>query len=223
MLWSSVTKGVLFVIRDGESVVDVAARFGVSRQTVHTWLLRYEKNGLGGLANKSHKPVSSPNQMSADIEVLLLEMRRKNPGWGPRRLHYELEKLGANPLPSLSGIYRALKRAEAIDPNARRRRDEKFRRWERRLPMELWQMDIVGGILLTDGTELKCLTGVDDHSRFCVCAGLMTRANSRSVCEWFAKALATHGVPSELLTDNGKVFTGRFGKNHSEVLFDRIC
>ena len=84
-------------------------------------------------------------------------------------------------------------------------------------------MDIVGGILLTDGTELKCLTGVDDHSRLCVSAGLMTRANSRSVCEWFAKVLATHGVPSELLTDNGKVFTGRFGKNHSEVLADRIC
>lgn len=51
----------------------------------------------------------------------------------------------------------------------------------------------------------------------------MTRANSRSVCECFAKALATHGVPSGLLTDNGKVFTGRFGKNHAEVLFDRIC
>lgn len=216
-------QAVLFVIRDGESVVDVAARFGVSRQSVHTWLLRYEKSGLSGLANKSHKPVSSPNQMSGDIEVLLLEMRRKNPVWGPRRLHFELNKLEADPLPSLSGIYRSLKRAGVIDPNARRRRDKKFRRWERGLPMELWQMDIVGGILLTDGTELKCLTGVDDHSRFCVSAGLMTRANSRSVCEWFATALRTHGVPSELLTDNGKVFTGRFGKHHSEVLFDRIC
>ena len=57
-------------------------------------------------------------------------------------------------------------------------------------------MDIVGGILLADGTELKYLAGVDDHSRFCVSAGLMTRANARSVCEWFAKALATHGVPA---------------------------
>lgn len=216
-------QAVLFVIRDGESVVDVANRFGVSRQTVHTWLLRYEKFGLAGLANKSHKPVSSPNQMSADVEVILLEMRRKNPSWGPRRLHHELGKIDVEPLPSLSGIYRALKRAGVIDPNARRRRDEKFRRWERGLPMELWQMDVVGGILLKDGTELKCLTGVDDHSRFCVSAGLMTRANSRSVCEWFAHALRTHGVPSELLTDNGKVFTGRFGKTHSEVLFDRIC
>ena len=38
-------QGVLAVIRDGESVVDVASRLGVSRQTVHTWLARYESDG----------------------------------------------------------------------------------------------------------------------------------------------------------------------------------
>jgi hypothetical protein len=38
--------------------------------------------------------------------------------------------------------------------------------------MELWQLDIVGGIWLADGCELKAVTGIDDHSRFCVMAGL---------------------------------------------------
>ena len=70
---------------------------------------------------------------------------------------------------------------------------------------------------------VKALTGIDDHSRFIVCAGLMVRANSRSVCNHFAASLRTHGVPQELLTDNGKVFTGRFGRGKVEVLFDRIC
>ena len=32
-----------------------------------------------------------------------------------------------------------------------------------------------------------------------------------------------HGVPDEILTDNGKVFTSRFGIARGEVLFDRIC
>lgn len=32
-----------------------------------------------------------------------------------------------------------------------------------------------------------------------------------------------HGVPEAILTDNGKVFTGRFGPGTGEVLFDRIC
>jgi transposase InsO family protein len=89
--------------------------------------------------------------------------------------------------------------------------------------MELWQMDLVGGVLLTDGTECKVLTGVDDHSRFCVCAGVMIRATARPVCGFFAEALERHGVPEEILTDNGKVFTNRFGRHPTEVLFDKIC
>ena len=51
----------------------------------------------------------------------------------------------------------------------------------------------------------------------------MTRATSRAVCAHFARAMRTHGVPQEILSDNGKVFTGRFGLKDTEVLFDRIC
>lgn len=32
-----------------------------------------------------------------------------------------------------------------------------------------------------------------------------------------------HGVPEQILTDNGKVFTGRFNHPPVEVLFDAIC
>jgi hypothetical protein len=89
--------------------------------------------------------------------------------------------------------------------------------------MELWQMDVVGGVLLADGSECKVLTGIDDHSRFVMCAGVMVRATSRAVCAHFAEAMRRHGVPQEILTDNGKVFTGRFGAKDTEVLFDRMC
>jgi len=88
--------------------------------------------------------------------------------------------------------------------------------------MQLWQMDVMGGVLLTDGTELKIVTGIDDHSRFCIAAGLVERATSKAVCEVLSVALARHGIPDEILTDNGKCFTGRFGPQPVEVLFDRI-
>jgi hypothetical protein len=39
----------------------------------------------------------------------------------------------------------------------------------------------------------------------------------------FAQSLRTYGVPDEVLTDNGKVFTDRFGRRPAEVLLDRIC
>ena len=70
---------------------------------------------------------------------------------------------------------------------------------------------------------LKALTGVDDHSRFCVSAFLMPRESSRQVCAGLALAMRRYGVPEEILTDNGKVFTGRFNQPPVEVLFDRVC
>ena len=217
-------QAVSAVIHDGFSIVEVASRFGVSRQTIHSWLLKYEKSGLPGLTNHSHKPKGCSHQISSAVDVLICEMRRRNPGWGPRRIEFELAKITTEPMPSRSAIYRAIKRANLIDPHARRRRDEKFKRWERAAPMELWQFDVVGGIYLTDGSELKCLTGVDDHSRFCVSAGLMHRANSRSVCDHLQTSLTRYGIPQEILTDNGKVFTGRFNSQKDvEVLFDKIC
>ena len=216
-------QAVLAVIRDGVPVVEVASRFGVSRQAVHRWLRWYEDQGLAGLADRSHRPPRCSHQMDAAIEVWILETRRRNPDWGPRRLVHEAARAGLSPMPSRSGVYRALKRAGLIDPGARRRRDRRFKRWERGGAMELWQMDVVGGVLLADGRQCKVLTGIDDHSRFIVCAGVMTRATSRAVCAHFAGAMRTHGVPQEILTDNGKVFTGRFGLHDTEVLFDRIC
>lgn len=216
-------QAVLAVIRDGVPVVEVARRFDVSRQAVHRWLRWYEAQGLGGLADRSHRPPRCAHQMDPAVEVWVLEARRRNPDWGPRRLVHEAVRAGVDPLPSRSGIYRLLRRANLIDPTARRKRDRRFKRWERGGAMELWQMDVVGGVLLADGREAKVLTGIDDHSRFVVCGGLMLRATSRAVCAHFADAMRVHGVPQEILTDNGKVFTGRFGPKDVEVLFDRIC
>jgi len=216
-------QAVLAVIRDGVPIVKVAHRFDVSRQAIHRWLRWYEDDGLHGLVDRSHRPPRCSHQMDPAVEVWVLEARRRNPDWGPRRLVHEASRAGVDPAPSRSGIYRALRRAGLIDPQARRRRDRRFRRWERGGPMELWQMDVVGGVLLQDGSECKILTGLDDHSRFVVCAGVMLRATSRAVCAHFAEAMRSHGVPQEVLTDNGKVFTGRFGLKDTEVLFDRIC
>jgi transposase InsO family protein len=161
--------------------------------------------------------------MPAEVEVEIARMRFAHPGWGPRRLVFELDRIGVRPLPGRTSVYRALLRLNLVDPAARRPRDRSWKRWERGTPMELWQMDVVGGFVLADGTRAKALTGVDDHSRFCVSAHLMTRETSQKVCDGLAKALRTHGVPEQILTDNGKVFTGRFNQPPAEVLFDRIC
>ena len=159
---------VLAVIAEGCTVTEVAARFGVSRQTMHAWLAKYEAGGLENLGDGSHRPRSCPHQMPADVEVAVAELRRGHPSWGPKRLVFELARRDVEPLRSESAVYRCLRRLGLIDPDARRRRDRRWRRWERGAPMEFCQMDVVGGFVLADGTRSKALTGVDDHSRFCV-------------------------------------------------------
>ena len=83
-------QAVLAVISDGETVTDVAARFGVSRQSVHSWLVKYEAGGLEALTDRSHRPRGCPHQMTSTVEVAVVELRRAHPSWGPRRLHHEL-------------------------------------------------------------------------------------------------------------------------------------
>lgn len=210
-------------VLDGATVTDVAKRNGVSRQTVHTWMLRYANEGLGALADRSSKPEHCPHQMSPEVEAQVLEMRREHDGWGPRTIRNKLRDGGVDPLPGRSSIYRTLVRHNLIEPSKRKRRRSDYKRWERSRAMELWQMDIMGRFFLKDGTELKVVTGLDDNSRFCVCARLVKRAVAKPVCDALVHAIKAHGAPEQLLTDNGKVFTARFGPGPGPVLFDKVC
>ena len=216
-------QAVMAVVQDGWKITEVADRLGVSRQAVHKWIARYEAGGLPALADRSHRPSTCAHQIAPALEALICELRRQHPGWGPRRILHELGRKGVDPLPGRSSIYRCLKRHNLIELRRRRKRRDEFRRWERDRPMQLWQMDVMAGVLLDDGTELKVVTGVDDHSRYCIAANLVRRATSRAVCEVFKASMLRYGIPDEILTDNGKVFTGRFGTHKAEVMFDRMC
>ena len=216
-------QAVLEVVNQGVSVTEVAATFGVTRQTVHRWLRRYAAEGLGGLVDGSAKPLSCPHQMLPGVEARIVELRRERPGWGPRTIRFRLEAERVSPLPGRSSIYRCLVRHGLIEPEARRRKKADYKRWERSRAMELWQMDVIGGVRIVDGVKASIVSGVDDHSRFVISARVVERATARPVCDALVWSMRTHGVPQEVLTDNGKVFTGRFGPGTGEVLFDRIC
>ncbi len=208
-------------VLDGATVKDTANRYGIDRRTLHRWLVRYATEGLGALADHSSKPDRCPHQMTPEIEARVVEMRRAHPGWGPRTILNKLRRELESP-PSRSAIYRCLVRHRLIQPKPRRRRRDDYKRWERSRSMELWQIDVMGSAL-ADGTGVSVVTGIDDHSRFCVIAKVVARATARPVCDALLEALGRHGIPEQILTDNGKVFTGRLAKRPANVLFDRIC
>jgi transposase InsO family protein len=210
------------VLDSGADVTDVAIRYGVDRRTIHRWLVRYANHGLAGLVDRSPKPDRCPHQMAPEVEARIVELRRAHPGWGPRTILNKLRRELADP-PSRSAIYRCLVRHGLIQPKPRRRRRDDYKRWERSRSMELWQLDVMGRVFLAAGIQLSVVTGIDDHSRFCVIAKLVARATARPVGDALLEALSTYGIPESILTDNGKVFTGRLGRKPANVLFDRIC
>ena len=143
-------KAVLEVLA-GSSVVEVAERYGVSRQTLHRWLGRYARSGIGGLADASPRPARCPHRTPPAVEARIVSLRLAHPRWGPRTIAHYLAKEELEHYPSRSSIYRCLVRHHLIDPQKRRRRREDYRRWERTRAMELWQMDVMGGVQLGDG------------------------------------------------------------------------
>jgi transposase InsO family protein len=221
----------------GAEVTVVAAQLGVHRSTVHRWMTRYLAEQIGGLQDRSHRPWSCPHQVDETVETAVAEMRREHPRWGSRRIRLELLRRPVPwqpadlEIPSERTIDRILIRQELLRQRPRKRPRDSWKRFERPGPMQLWGIDIVGGVTLVNTTtgelrEAKIVTGVDDHSRFCVMAKVVERATGRAVCVAFAQALVAYGAPEEVITDNGRQFTDRFsryGPNRGEVLFDKIC
>ncbi|MGQ3200585.1 IS481 family transposase, partial [Microbacterium aurantiacum] len=210
-------------VGDGAAVVDVAEQFGVTRQTVTAWRRRYEAHGLDGLRDRSRKPHSSPHRIPAGVEALICELRREHRRWGARRIAFELRRVGQQNPPSRSTVHRVLVRNGLVNPQDQQHK-RVYKRWAREVPMHLWQLDLVGGIHLVGGRECKILTGIDDHSRFVVLATVLEVPSGPAVVDAFVSAMGRWGVPVEVLTDNGKQFTGKFTRPMPvEVLFERTC
>src|SRR5215472_14897700 len=68
-------------VLDGAEVVEIAAQLGVHRTTLHRWVARYLTGQLAGLADRSHRPHSSPRQVAEAVEVMIAEMLRKPGPW----------------------------------------------------------------------------------------------------------------------------------------------
>ena len=130
------------------------------------------------------------------------------PWWGPRTILFWLEREGVVAVPGRTSVERCLVRHGLVTPQARRRKRSDYKRWERSRAMELWQMDVVGGVRLVDGSEAKIVSGIDHHSRFVVSACVV----ARPVCDALEAAMARHGVPEAILTDI-----------HSESWLDRAA
>jgi transposase InsO family protein len=204
---------VLKVVTKELSVTAAAAQHGYSRQHLHRLLARYEQGGLDAVDPRSRRPRSNPQatpQVVRDqIIALRLQLTAQGLDAGPVTIAWHLEQDGHR-APSTSTIRRILHAAQLITPAPRKRPKSSYRRWAAAQPNECWQSDFTHW-RLADGTDVEILNWLDDHSRYLISCTAHTPVTGDTVVDTFVTAGNQHGLPASTLTDNGRVYTARFG------------
>jgi putative transposase len=190
----------------GDSVTELCARYGISRETGYKWMGRYEAGGVSALADQSRRPRRSPTQTAEAVVAAVLEARRRHPTWGPKKLLSRGWRLPDKP--GLSTVSLILKRHGLVSAARRRAR--------RRLsgppaaalerPNAVWTIDFKGQFRTGDGRWCYPLTVVDHWSRYLLaCRSLpsVRTAGSRAALE---RVFREYGLPERIRSDNGAPF-----------------
>jgi transposase InsO family protein len=197
------------VVLEGRSYREVAAAHGVSKSYVGKLVGRFRDGGYGAIEPRSRAakriPHRTPDALEDEIVALRKELCELGVDAGAHTIAYHLG-LRHERVPSVSTIWRALRRRSFITPQPHKRPRSSWIRFEASMPNECWQSDVTHW-RLGDATEVEIVNFIDDHSRLVVASRVMARATAPAVLRVFQEAGATWGLPAALLTDNGCVYT----------------
>jgi transposase InsO family protein len=175
----------------------LCAEHGVSRPTGYLWLERYRELGLRGMAEHSRKPHRSPRRTDSTLEQQVVEMRRRYPDWGARKLRVMLQRQGLE-LPH-NTIHRILLRYSLVPEE--QRGAAAWQRFERSRPNELWQMDFKGPKGWPQ--SMGPLSVLDDHSRYLIALAANGNTQGEPVRVQLEEAFQRCGLPEGMLMDHG--------------------
>jgi transposase InsO family protein len=204
---------VLKVVSEQLSVTQAAAQYGLSRRHLHRLLARYRSGGLDALEPRSRRPASNPNATPERVRERILALRGQlvadGCDAGAQTIAWHLQQEGLK-APSPSTISRILSGAGLVTAQPRKRPKSSYTRFEAAQPNETWQSDVTHWRLL-DGSDVEILSWLDDHSRLLLGASAHRAVSGDDVVAAFLAVIDTYGAPASTLTDNGRIYTARFG------------
>lgn len=199
---------------DAVSISQFCQKLGISRPSYYKVKKRYIAEGNKALNPHSRAPkttVKVHGDQTKDV-VLRIRQRLAKTGWdhGPQSIWFEAVDTGefGGKIPSVATIGRILAAAGVTKTNPRKRPRSAWMRFARSYPMELWQIDGLEYRLFdADATKAMVYQLLDDGTRFDVGTQCFARPeNSKDAIEVLRAAFDEHGVPQELLSDNGVAF-----------------
>jgi transposase InsO family protein len=195
-------------------------RLGVSTSCFYKYVDRFRAEGVEGFYPRSRAPRTSPRQVSAEIEDLVVAARKELIGdgwdWGADSIRFELEEWAEDPdrwphgeqVPSRATINRILVRRGQVIAVPQRKPKGARRRFEAQQPNECWQMDGFE-CPLGNGAKATVLHILDDCSRYELALTAMVSENAADVWDAVRATASRYGLPAWMLTDNGTAFSGR--------------
>lgn len=207
------------VVLEGRSYRGVAAAHGVSKSWVAALVARYRQGGYEAIAPRSKAAHRVANRSSAELEDKVVRLRKQltEQGFdaGAQTIHYHLGLSDPSP-PSISTIWRILKRRGFVTPEPHKRPRSSYIRFEAALPNEMWQSDVTF-FELADGTKVEICNFIDDFSRVCVASKVHRVTTAPDVVATLYEAGAAWGLPASLLTDNGCIYTAAYRHGYSAM------
>ena len=122
---------------------------------------------------------------------------------GPISVHDKMRAMGLDQVPSTASLARIFRQAGVARLEPKKKPRAAWRRFVYPAPNACWQLDATEYVL-TGGRKCVIFQLIDDHSRFCIGLPCQREAKPPSAAiTVFDKAVAAHGVPQRLLSDNG--------------------
>jgi transposase InsO family protein len=140
-------------------------------------------------------------------------LKESNPEYGCQRISDMLVRgpgLAASPSTVAKVLHEAGYKLEEVCTHPH---EDRVREFERARPGELWQSDLFTFILKRQNRRVYLVAFMDDHSRYIVGYGLHASQSTALVLEVLRAAIASHGAPQEMLTDNGSQYVTWRGKS----------
>jgi transposase InsO family protein len=199
-------------VLEGRPVSELAAAHGVHRSWIYKLLARYRDGGYEALQPRSRRPRSCKHQTPPEVVEAVLKLReqlsQEGHDAGAHTISYHLptELADGSTAPSVSTIWRILRREGLVLAQPQKRPHSSLIRFEADLPNETWQTDITHWRLAGD-EHVEIMNMIDDHSRLFLASHAFTTTKAQDVVDVFHKTIELHGLPASLLSDNGAVFT----------------
>jgi transposase InsO family protein len=186
----------------------------VAYKTLEEWFYKYRNGGFEALKPRPRSDRNKSRILPEDIQRLILEMKREDPGRSAHLILRELELAGriVAGQASVSMVQRLLRRHGLSVPRMEWDHAARYR-WEAAVCGELWQADALHGPMLmnpaTGRAQRVIVFGlIDDRSRLMpYLEGGFGETEQRFLTVLY-QAMARRGIVYKLLLDNHASFIG---------------